>query len=182
MTRVRLTGVLVLALVAGALSFPLTAGATLEWTIVESSMPGLCGGESEEAREAAHKKHDCIVIAESACESTPATSEQALLHSEGCEIVKEAAARRGSTSTPGTEEGGGGGGGDGGLIAGIAAAALVLASAAWVAVDRRKRDFSQATGPKTGAAQIAGVVLLWPIFFPLYLLQRRNAPAAGAMP
>jgi len=164
------------------LTFPLTASASLEWSVVEHAMPGLCGGESEEAREAAHKKHDCVVIAESACEATPATSEQANLHTEGCEIVQEAAARRGSTSASSGEESGSGGGRDGGLIAGLIAAAVVLVSAAWVAVDRRERDFSQAKGPKAGAAQIIGVVLLWPIFFPLYLLQRRRAHVSGAVP
>jgi hypothetical protein len=138
MTRARLTGFFVLALAAAALSFPLSAAASLEWSVVENTMPGLCG-ESEEARETAHTKHDCVVIAESACEATPATSEQANLHTEGCEIVQEAAAAHKGSAPVSESAEGGSGSSDTGLIVGLAAGAVVLASAALAFFVRRRR-------------------------------------------
>jgi hypothetical protein len=60
---------------------------------------------------------------------------------------------------------------------GYVIAALVLASMIWVAVDARGRDWSQKKrGAKTATGQVIGVVLIWPVFFPFYLVQRRGVP------
>jgi hypothetical protein len=54
---------------------------------------------------------------------------------------------------------------------------LIAVSMIWVGFDAKKRDWSQKRhGAKTAEGQIIGVVLLWIIFFPIYLIQRRNAP------
>jgi hypothetical protein len=175
MRRSYLVGIVVLGLAATWL-FPLPAQADLEWSLIEQTLPHLCGSESEseEAKAAAHKQEGCISIAEAACEAKPLGPEQALLHSEGCEIVQENASRRRTASAESSS------GSDTGLIIGLIAAAVVLVSAAWVALDSRKRDLSHAWGPKHPVARVLAVVLLWPIFFPLYLVQRRRAVVRDA--
>jgi hypothetical protein len=165
-------------LLAGATTMaalPVQASADLEWSFVEGLMGEVCGGPTEAAAAAARKTQSCINIAETACEAEPKGPEQALYHTEGCEIVKENASRRSSTQTASS------GGSDAGLIAGLSAAFVVLvASAGWVAVDSPKRDWSQARGPRRRFVQVLAVLLLWPLFFPLYLIERRKMPVAHA--
>jgi hypothetical protein len=163
-----------IAFAALAVAFPVAASAGLEWSIIEQSMSHLCGSEleDEQAKAAARRQRSCVNVAEAACEAKPVGPEQAILHSEGCEIVQENASRR---TAPASQTRGGSG--DTGLIAGLIAAALVTASSLWVAFDSNSRDWSGAKGPQTRTGQAVGVLLLWPVFFPLYVIQRRRRPA-----
>lgn len=57
---------------------------------------------------------------------------------------------------------------------------IYVASVVWVAVDAGRHDWSQRRrGAKTAAGQVIGVVILWIVFFPLYLVQRRQVPRIG---
>jgi protein-S-isoprenylcysteine O-methyltransferase Ste14 len=60
---------------------------------------------------------------------------------------------------------------------------LIGISMVWVGYDAKQRDWSQKKrGAKTASGQILGVVLLWFVFFPVYLFQRRNVPHITASP
>jgi len=63
------------------------------------------------------------------------------------------------------------------MAVGYVLIAIYFISVVWVALDARKRDWSQRKrGAKTAAGQVIGVVLLWVVFFPAYLIQRRRVP------
>jgi hypothetical protein len=62
-------------------------------------------------------------------------------------------------------------------MAGLVIFLLILATWVWVALDANKRDWSQTKqGPETTVGWIISVVFLWIIFFPLYVIRRREAP------
>jgi len=148
-----------------------TAGS---WPSITEGMARFCAGEK---RSEAGNERECILVAGQACEASPETELEANLHREGCAITKELTgtlpARVGSENTTHSSSGGGSGGG----LAVAIGSLLVLASMIWVGFDAKKRDWSHKKhGAKTPAGQIIGVVLLWFIFFPVYLVQRRKAP------
>jgi hypothetical protein len=60
---------------------------------------------------------------------------------------------------------------------GVVILVVIVATWVWVWNDAKKRDWSQKKhGAKTASGQIIGVVIFWIIFFPVYLVQRRNVP------
>lgn len=67
---------------------------------------------------------------------------------------------------------------------GIAIFLVIAATWLWVGYDAKQRDWSyKKHGAKTAAGQIIGVVILWIVFFPVYLVQRRIAETqAAALP
>jgi hypothetical protein len=56
---------------------------------------------------------------------------------------------------------------------------LVGAATLWVGIDASKRDFSNARGAKSTVGWVAGMLLLWIVFLPLYLVERNRAPKNG---
>jgi hypothetical protein len=58
---------------------------------------------------------------------------------------------------------------------------LVVATTVWAAFDAKRRDLGATShGPLTAGGYVVGMVLLWIVFFPLYLYQRRKAPLLTA--
>ena len=52
---------------------------------------------------------------------------------------------------------------------------IVLGTTVWVGVDASQRDFSQARGARTTLGWVVGMLLLWIVFFPFYLVERNRA-------
>jgi uncharacterized BrkB/YihY/UPF0761 family membrane protein len=56
----------------------------------------------------------------------------------------------------------------------------VLGATVWVAIDASGRDWSDNTFADASWKWVVGVLLLWFVALPLYLVHRRRAPRAGS--
>jgi hypothetical protein len=52
---------------------------------------------------------------------------------------------------------------------------IVVGTTVWVGVDASQRDFSNARGARTTLGWVVGMLLLWFVFLPLYLVERNRA-------
>lgn len=53
---------------------------------------------------------------------------------------------------------------------------VVLVTIVWVALDARDHDFSYSRGMHSTAGWVIGCILLWIVFFPWYVIERRKVP------
>ena len=54
---------------------------------------------------------------------------------------------------------------------------VAIPSAVWVGIDARSRDFSKSGFARLTWEWVFGTLVLWIVFFPIYLVKRRTAPA-----
>ena len=59
---------------------------------------------------------------------------------------------------------------------------LLLVAVVWVAYDSSRRDWRGVGFADASWKWVAGVLLLWFVAFPLYLVYRRRAPLTGTAP
>ena len=49
----------------------------------------------------------------------------------------------------------------------------------WVGIDASQRDFSNGRGARSTLGWVVGMLLLWIVFLPFYLVERNRAPKKG---
>jgi hypothetical protein len=59
---------------------------------------------------------------------------------------------------------------------------IVGGATVWVGVDASQRDISNARGARTTLGWVVGMLLLWPVFLPLYLVERNRASPKNGRP